>query len=263
MPYGKSLDKQHQTLPSARKRPFPERDFQQYSINYKNFIREALKSAALQPLEDYVIENRAPFEFVSPHCKQPIKTGLLFVHGLLDTPYIMRDLGAALADKCLIVRSILLPGHGTIPGDLLQINYQDWIEAFSAAVETFPPTVEQVIPIGYSTGASLALHYLQNVQVNHKVCGIVLLAPAIQAVDHNVRFSGLHRLYSWMIPIGAWSSLHEDKDLYKYESFPKNAAYQFHLLSQRVRQSNAVIRVPILLIGSAEDGTVEMETAVV
>jgi esterase/lipase len=174
----------------------------------------------------------------------------------------MRDLGEALGAKCFLVRSILLPGHGTIPGDLLEVEYNEWVAAFSAAVEVFPPSIKQVIPIGYSTGASVAIYYVQNMAIDPKLKGIVLLAPGIKAFDENIGLSGLHRIYSWLIPKGAWFSLHEDKDLYKYESLPKNAAYQFHLLTKAIRENRSMFRMPLMMIGSAEDGTIEMKTAV-
>src|SRR5438552_16089884 len=101
------------------------------------------------------------------------------VHGLFDCPFVMRDVGEHLQKQNLLVRSHLLPGHGTVPGALLNVSYQDWINAANYAITNLSKDVEKIFLVGFSTGASLMLyHALQ--QSNKNIAGLILLAPAIQ-----------------------------------------------------------------------------------
>jgi hypothetical protein len=102
----------------------PWADFAVYVAAAEVAIAEA-NEAIDRPLEADVIEGRAPFELLPERRRCPrgadgrhAKAALL-LHDLGGTPYAMRDLGRALVEHCYLVRAILLPGHGTVPGDLL------------------------------------------------------------------------------------------------------------------------------------------------
>ena len=81
--------------------------------------------AVARPLAAAVVEDRAPFELAPERrrCGRPADGGYekaaLLIHDLGGTSYEMRDVARAFADACYLVRAILLPGHGTVPGDLL------------------------------------------------------------------------------------------------------------------------------------------------
>ena len=51
------------------------------------------------------------------------KRGILLILGLYDSPYVMKDLERLFNENCFYTRSILLPGQGTRPGDMLYISY--------------------------------------------------------------------------------------------------------------------------------------------
>ena len=70
----------------------------------------------------------------------------------------MRYLGAALARTGVTVRGPLLPGHGTSPGDLEQIRWQDWSAAVEREVDTMHRRCRRVAVVGQSLGGLLALH---------------------------------------------------------------------------------------------------------
>lgn len=89
--------------------------------------------------------------------EEPLATVIL-VHGLSDTAYSMQDIGKALANRCYLASSLLLPGHSTVPGDLLATQYTDWIESVRAAVVQASVESEHVTVIGFSLGAVLGLH---------------------------------------------------------------------------------------------------------
>ena len=72
-----------------------------------------------------------------------LREAALLIHDLGGTPYEMRDMARAFADACYLVRAILLPGHGTVPGDLLDVDYRQWVDATRSAVASFEGEAER------------------------------------------------------------------------------------------------------------------------
>ena len=68
--------------------------------------------------------------------------GMLLIHGLYDSPYIMRDLENYFRSRCFVTRSILLPGHGTRPGSLLKIKFEDWVDTVDFAIAALAREVD-------------------------------------------------------------------------------------------------------------------------
>src|SRR6185295_19892936 len=60
-----------------------------------------------------IIDANAPFEL---HPQTKPRYGALLIHGLLESPFHMQDIGKHLCTQGLLVRSLLLPGHGIVPG---------------------------------------------------------------------------------------------------------------------------------------------------
>src|SRR3990167_2196507 len=82
--------------------------------------------------------------------------GILLLHGLYDSPCITQSLAQYFAERGFMVRSLLLPGHGTVPGDLLQITYEDWLAWGRFGLQTLQQEVEELYVVGFSMGAALA-----------------------------------------------------------------------------------------------------------
>ena len=96
-------------------------------------------------------------------CANSKRTGALLIHGLTDTPYLMRDIGNSIIknNDCMLIRSIVLPGHATVPGDLLDVKYSDWIDATNYGVKSFSDSgIDNIFIAGFSTGGALALNYV-------------------------------------------------------------------------------------------------------
>src|SRR5262249_43499519 len=99
-----------------------------------------------------ILEANTPFElYPTGSDSKKLKYGALLVHGLFDCPFSLRDIGLQLQKQGVLCRSILLPGHGTKPSDLLHISYEDWIESVRFGVESLKSEVDQIFLIGYST----------------------------------------------------------------------------------------------------------------
>lgn len=253
---------------------YPEKEFTEYINKTRTYIKNAITNTTYEKLEDQWIEARLPFEYQpkkeapcnSEHyksTKKPYKYGALLIHGLTDTPFIMQDLGKAFRDKCFLVRSILLPGHGTVPGDLLNINYLQWIKSIDAGIEGLDTKVENLYLVGFSTGTSLSLHHVLRKNNPDHIKGLILLSPGIKEKTRAGLFANWHKIISWLLPKAKWINLHPDQDKVKYESFAFNAGDQFHLLTKDLRRlaKKTSVEIPVYMTVSSVDATVESNIA--
>ena len=198
------------------------------------------------------------------------RTGILLVHGLTDTPYLMRDVGRHFREKhCFLVRAILLPGHGTVPGDLLEVSYQEWIDAARYGIDSFADEVDHLYIAGFSTGGTLAVYHAlardRRGQAHPPLRGLILFSPAIKVADILAPLANWHKIYSWAVPRGEWiGNLFDEHDDAKYESFPKNAGDQIYLLTREVAAtlSDRRLETPVFIALSQDDATVNSRATI-
>lgn len=234
-------------------KPYPIYDlnlsFDEYISQCKQLITES-RIDLNQPNAEQIINANAPFEL---RPTESGKSGALLIHGLLDSPLMMRDIGLQLQAHGVLSRAILLPGHGTVPGDLLQVDYHQWLQAVRYGIESFANEVEQLYLIGYSTGASLALyHSLKN---KKNIAGMILLAPALKI---NSAFAGIAGWYKPFCRFGmraAWLNQdpNETMDYAKYSSITFNAVYQVHQLAQAIKKEQPSTLPLLFALAQADD----------
>ena len=207
-----------------------------------------------------IIEGNAPFELKpttagSAGKSKTWRRGVLLTHGLTDSPYFMRHLAAFLQENGFRVMAILLPGHGTQPGDLLDVTWQEWAKAVAYGTDRLAEEVDEVYLAGFSAGGALSVY--QSLR-DDRVQGLFLFSPALK-ISPRAEWANLHKLYSWMAPSAKWVSIMPDRDIYKYESFPKNAAAQMYALTQESNEQSLLhkLNIPVFTAASADDTTVE------
>lgn len=103
--------------------------------------------------------------------------GIILIHGLFDSPYGMAQLGQFFQRHCFLVYIPLLPGHGTVVGDLLAVNYHDWIDIINFSTIELAKKVKHVYLGGHSIGGLLAINQALKATIDIK--GLILLAPAL------------------------------------------------------------------------------------
>jgi esterase/lipase len=202
-----------------------------------------------------IVAGNAPFELhpvgdFQVGSKKPYKRGVLLIHGLSDSPYQMRHLAAPFQRNGFSVMAILLPGHGTQPGDLLDVRWQAWAKAVAYGVACLNAEVDEIYLAGYSIGAALSIYHSAQ---DERVRGLFLFSPAIE-IAAKARWANIHKFYSWLLPTEAWVNVMPDCDIYKYESFCKNAAAQAYALIRALPKK--VPNIPIFTAASADDVTV-------
>jgi len=202
-----------------------------------------------------IITANSPFEL---RPDKPAKTGILLIHGLYGSPFWMRDLGEHFYNKGCLVRSILLPGHGTAPGDLLHMNYEAWLAAAKYGIESFSQEVEEIILIGYSTGGLLAMyHALQN----EKIDALILFAPALKIRNKFAHHANIHKLISWAYEPAKWLKHVPETDYAKYESLTFDSIHQVYLLGKKIvsMHKKHSFKVPIYICLSKDDAIIDSD----
>ncbi len=203
----------------------------------------------------------APFELTHKDSDKAI----LLIHGLTDSPYSYHDLAQYFYLQGFTVRTLLLPGHGTAPSDLLDISYQQWQRASQYAIERTLNDFEQVYLGGYSTGGALIFDYLmQQKKADEKIKGLFMWSPASKAKNDLAWLAK----YVDYVPFVDWIHLDADIDFAKYESFPYNAAAQVDSLMNRIvgekSMSNRIMHdIPLFVVASEHDQTIETQQTLV
>lgn len=212
-----------------------------------------------------IIQANCPFE-LNP--RNPIrqngrlKYGALLIHGLLDSPFSLRDIGSRLQANGILSRAILLPGHGTSPQDLLTVSYHDWIQAVRYGVETLRHEVDEIYLIGYSTGAALSVyHALQDSQIS----GVVLLSPAIQIRIPMDVMTSWYYISRWLNKKNhGWLFSETENDYVKYHSIGFNAVSQVAKLTGVLKELEEFhpLLIPMYMVISHEDETISSHRAI-
>jgi len=248
-------------LPSGLNSTFSGDQDQPYS-EYIEHYREIIEAGRL----DLTAANRAqvvaanlPFELrpdpdkfpPGPEVRWP--RGIILLHGLTDSPYIMQAEAEYFRSRGWLVRGILLPGHGTRPGDLTRVRMEDWQAALDYAVALTGTRVKRLYLGGFSLGGTLALDYtLDN---PNRISGLFLFSPCLRVKSS----------LSWLAPIlgffKTWLEVHADSDYAKYESFAINGGVQVLRLTDRLesraRRYPERLKLPVFAALSLEDETVD------
>ena len=199
----------------------------------------------------------APFELGQPNHDKAI----LLIHGLTDSPYSFHDLAAFFHQQGFTVRTLLLPGHGTAAEELITTDLADWQQASEYAIERTLADFKQVYLGGYSAGGALIFDYLlQRKNVDNKISGLIMWAPAIAAKSELAWLAGYLNYLPWF----TWLEQGADIDFAKYESFPVNAAAQVNKLMNRVNGHDDSVKryfhdIPLMTIASEADQTINSQ----
>jgi alpha-beta hydrolase superfamily lysophospholipase len=206
-----------------------------------------------------------------------IRGGVLLLHGLTDSPYSLRRVGEIFADHGFYTLGLRLPGHGTIPGALESIRWEDWLAATRVGARHVAEQAEGKGPffvVGYSNGGALAVKYTMDAieqSVLPKPERLILFSPAI-GITRWAALTNWHQLLSW-IPYfekAKWVSILPEIDPFKYNSLPKNAGRQTHELTlavqaqfDRLKREGRVSEMPPLLAFQSLVDTTVLTDAIV
>jgi alpha-beta hydrolase superfamily lysophospholipase len=207
----------------------------------------------------------------------PPAGAVVLLHGLTDSPYSLRHIARRYAADGYVAVAIRLPGHGTVPSGLTDVEWEQWSEATRLAVREARRRSGAAKPlhlIGFSNGGALAMKYALDAIDDRSLARpdhIVLISPMI-GITSMARFAGI---FGWpaVFPAfakAAWLGVVPEFNPFKYNSFPVNGARQSSLvartlqqqITQRARERRLGELAPILTFQSVVDFTVSTRAIV-
>ena len=214
----------------------------------------------------YILEPEGP----------PVGAAVL-LHGLTDSPYSQRHIAHRYRAHGYVAVAIRLPGHGTVPAGLTEVEWEDWMAATRLAVREARRHIGPSRPlhlVGFSNGGALAMKYALDALDDSGLSRpdrIILISPMV-GITAFARFAGLAGLPA-MLPAfakAAWLGILPEFNPFKYNSFPVNGARQSHrvtrVLQQRIlqhaRNGQLAELPPILTFHSVVDFTVSTRAVI-
>lgn len=197
-------------------------------------------------------------EFAQPFHAEGDRVGILLCHGFTGSPESMRAWAQHLADAGHTVAVPRLPGHGTTWQELAVTSWRDWYDHVDAAYLSLRERCDVVVVAGLSMGGSLALRLAEQ---HPDIAGLMLVNPALGAVDPMARFAGVAKHVLRKVDAVA-------NDIHKpgiseggYTVTPVAAVHELNRLWADVRSCLDLITCPILLFRSAVDHVVPASSA--
>ena len=181
------------------------------------------------------------------------RVGVLLCHGFTGTPKSLIDWAHHLADADYTVSLPRLPGHGTSWQELNVTSWRDWYDHVDAEYLALRERCDTVFVGGLSMGGSLALRLAEQ---HPDVAGLMLVNPALGAVDPSARFAGLFKhVVRTVRSIG--NDIHrEGVEEGGYDLTPVASVHELTRLWADVRTCLDLVTCPIVLFRSAVDHVV-------
>ena len=202
---------------------------------------------------------------------------VVLLHGLTDSPYSLRHITRLYAAHGYVSVAIRLPAHGTVPGALTKVKWEEWQAATRLAVREARRRTGSAVPlhiVGFSNGGALALKYALDALDDHRLPmpdRLILISP-MMGLTGFARFAGLAGLPAVLPSFAkaAWLSVLPEFNPFKYNSFPVNGARQAHRLTvaleERItryaREGRLARLPPVLTFQSLIDFTVSTRSVV-
>ncbi|WP_296808755.1 alpha/beta hydrolase [Thiocapsa sp.] len=167
---------------------------------------------------------------------------VVLLHGLTDSPYSLRHIGQRYRASGYVVIGIRLPGHGTVPAGLTNVQWEDWSAATRLAVREAVRRIAPSAPlqlVGFSNGGALAMKYVLDAVEDpslRQANRVILITPMI-GITEMARFAGFAGLPA-IFPAfasAAWLGVIPEFNPFKYNSFPVNGARQSSLLTRALQ----------------------------
>ncbi|UTT86743.1 alpha/beta fold hydrolase [Vibrio pelagius] len=227
-------------------------DYQQDSFErYKAETQQWLASHRIFVSNDHLkeIELNSPTEY---RPDAPNGEAVLLVHGLGDSPYSFHDVATYLAQQGYLVRTVLLPGHGSRVADLMLPSIEDWQGVVDHHTKLLQQEFDSVWLGGYSTGANLVTS--QAIK-DHTISGLLLFSPAFQPNSSVVQFA---QLASYFV---TWADQDPEDNMLRYNSLPMNGASVYYQTSVNVRNDlqQGQYDKPVFVLMSEGDSVIDTQ----
>jgi alpha-beta hydrolase superfamily lysophospholipase len=176
----------------------------------------------------------------------PPAGAVVLLHGLTDSPYSLRHIARRYRDLGFVAVAIRMPGHGTVPAALTEVEWEDWDAATRLSVREARRRVAPAKPlhiVGFSNGGALAMKYALDALDDERLARpdrLILISPMI-GITAFARYVGIAALPA-MFPAfakAAWLGIVPEFNPFKYNSFPVNGARQSYRLTVALQDRTA------------------------
>lgn len=185
-------------------------------------------------------------------------TGCLLLHGFSSTPEEMLWLGQDLAGRGYTVLGARLAGHGTHPEDLARTRYRDWLISVEEGLALLRGAAERVFVVGQSMGGLLALVAAAHYPLDGAVAMATPYTPTVEGPSPLVRLVGRLRptVRKENVDLHPELGLRREADYPAYAVYPSRIYGEVVALRREVAAALPLVRVPVLLLQSRDDGLI-------
>ena len=201
--------------------------------------------------------NRAPAgllqDFHALGDKKNGHIGVVLVHGFTGSPAAMRPWAEFLNARGYSVRVPLLPGHGTKPSDLNEVQWPEWPAKVKAEIAELQKQCSQVFVAGLSMGGGTTLHVAA--ELGDELSGIILVNPMIhvRGISPTLAFA-ISRVVKFGKSVGN-DIKRKGVTEYSYDKMPYRGIHQLLTMLQLTRAALPLVKVPMQLFHSVDDHT--------
>ncbi|TRO35171.1 alpha/beta fold hydrolase [Pseudomonas sp. ALS1131] len=231
------------------------------SVSFADYRSSSLKLLATE--RQQFSNNADELQWNAPQEWQPApsqpgtkpRKGVLLVHGLGDSPWSFHDLAPQLASQGFLVRTILLPGHGTHPEDLLDVTAEQWQEVVYEQAQTLEQDVDGPVYLGgFSTGANLVLDYAYG---HPEIAGLILVSPGFKSFPFGWLAPMLSHIRPWLVsPDGSV----KNQTPVRYMNVPTNAYAQFYRTSALAQELlTQPYNKPVFMVVAQHDSVIDTD----
>lgn len=191
-----------------------------------------------------------PFRFEGTNGK-----GVLLIHGWTSTPYEVMRLGKYLNENGYTTVGLQLRGHGTVPKDLEEVKWTDWIEDIEKAYRDLKVECNEIYVAGTSIGSNLAMVFA----IKHpEVRGLVLMAtPYKLRMEKTVlmfaKISSFFKKYNKKFYPPTFGVSTTITRLIAYKTYPIKSALETFNLVKESRENISQIFNPCFIVQSSSD----------
>lgn len=203
-----------------------------------------------------------PFFFLSTeqagkgtNCK-----GVLLVHGWTSTPYEVRRLGKFLNENGYTAFGIQLTGHGTVPKDLENVKWQQWLQDVERGYAELKKTCDKVYIGGTSIGGDLALIFAQQ---QKDIAGLVIMATPYEMRHEKLglffiklllKLKKKYRKKFYPPTFGLSTTITR---LISYQTYPVSSVLEAFDVVKEMRKNISAVTQPALIMQSTHDHIVK------
>lgn len=191
---------------------------------------------------------------------------IIYIHGFSATRGELSPVPEHIAQK---LNSNLfmtrLTGHGQDGDSLGHARAVEWIKDTNDALNIGKKIGEQIIAIGFSTGAPLLIHEL--IKDSHPVFALILLSPNFKVKNKFsdlllIPYLGYFLNLAFFGKIRSWTPLNENQEYYWTTRYPSQVIPEVIKLSKEVRTLPLEeIQIPTLMIYTEKDEVIDTNVA--